>query len=349
MRDTVGNGASEHAYGEGMRVFQINHARIIEPKAGDDYYTKDKRLFPAVRVMDHTGALELRMREKTALELAGVDTKEDFAELASKGGLNFPLLSSMRISVRSKPMDTDGATEHTLLAVIVEVAEQELYIPKAMPNASMTFVSQLLASLPLDADRMIVAPVIDLRHVRHAGMVVETKEPKPLQASCVLSLIAHTGKSVVNDLPGGHKLVSKDCWNVPFEQPVDSEDGAPEHADHSVSGEIASYCTMNNVQNYTLTSRRSKEAVYALILISSVHEGQQCRTYMVDKVQIIDKPDHMPMLRCLLKKLAEISCASESSGKLNAAPDWREDVTPYAVKKARHLSCTPTDADWPES
>ena len=165
----------------------------------------------------------------------------------------------------------------------------------------------------------------------------------------MLSLIAHTGKSVVNELPGGHNLVSKDCWNVPFEQPVDPVDGAPEHADKRVPGEIASYCTMNNVQNYTLTSRRSKEAVYALILISSVHESQQGRTYLVDKVQIIDKPDHMPLLRGLLKKLAEISCASECSGKLNAAPDWRDDVTPYAVKKARRLSCTPTDADLPES
>ena len=58
-------------------MFQINHARIIEPKAGEDYYTNDKkRLFPAVRVMDHTGALDIRVRETTALELAGVGAKE---------------------------------------------------------------------------------------------------------------------------------------------------------------------------------------------------------------------------------------------------------------------------------
>ena len=45
-------------------VFQINHARSIEPKAHENYFTKDDRLFPAVRVVDPTGMLELRMREK---------------------------------------------------------------------------------------------------------------------------------------------------------------------------------------------------------------------------------------------------------------------------------------------
>ena len=74
-------------------VFQLNHARIIEPKARENHCTKDGRLFPSVRVMDATGTLELRMREKTALSLAGASDKAEFIELASDGALNFPILA----------------------------------------------------------------------------------------------------------------------------------------------------------------------------------------------------------------------------------------------------------------
>ena len=53
-------------------LFQINHARIIEPSSRDNLLTTNQeRLVPLARIIDRTGALELRMREKVALELSG--------------------------------------------------------------------------------------------------------------------------------------------------------------------------------------------------------------------------------------------------------------------------------------
>jgi len=53
-------------------LFQSNPARIIEPSARDNLLTHNQdRLFPVARTVDSTGALELRMREKVALELSG--------------------------------------------------------------------------------------------------------------------------------------------------------------------------------------------------------------------------------------------------------------------------------------
>ena len=53
-------------------MFQINHVRALEPKANENVYTNDgDRLFPMVRVIDHSGTLTTRMREKAALELSG--------------------------------------------------------------------------------------------------------------------------------------------------------------------------------------------------------------------------------------------------------------------------------------
>ena len=97
-------------------VCQINHARILESKAGDNVYTNQgDRLFPEVLVIDQTGAVQLRMREKAALAISGLDTKEDFATLAFQGGLNFPILCSLRVTI-SKNSQAD--TQYGVNAII---------------------------------------------------------------------------------------------------------------------------------------------------------------------------------------------------------------------------------------
>ena len=72
------------------------------------------------------------MREKVALERAEL-SKEDFANEAEKGGINFPVISSVRVLVRKAQATTghaaDGAAEHSVSASIVEAAEQDLAIP----------------------------------------------------------------------------------------------------------------------------------------------------------------------------------------------------------------------------
>ena len=337
---------------EDPTVFQINHARIIEPKGGEKLLTNEgNRLFPSVRVVDSTGTVELRIREKALLELSGIDEQEEFIRLASTGALNFPILTSLRVAISKN--EKDGAPEHSegrLNAIIVEATEQAVLIPKAVPNASMEYLSQLLHSVPIDSNRMVAAPIAAVRLLRHAGMVVDIGTSAPLQVSYVLSLVAHIGRSVVSDLTGGHKLISKGCWNVPFDISATKDDGAPEHADKKVLGEIASYCTVNNVQDYTLTGRSTKQAVYALIVISSVHtaSGDAGRlTYMVDKVGDKLETNDVPKIRALLRKMTHSLTTPECQQKLNSTPDWKTDRTPYNAKKARRLSYTPTDAELP--
>ena len=113
---------------------------------------------------------------------------------------------------------------------------------------------------------------------------------------------------------------------------------------------MASYCTMENVQDYTLTGRKLNQAVYALIVISNVHEASGKEpgcTYVVDKVSIIEQPDDINAIRMLLKKMATVAITSECQGKPNSTPDWRNDETPCSAKKARRLGHSPTDDAMP--
>ena len=330
-------------------LFQINHARVLEPTANANILTNaGDRLFPTVRVVDSSGTFTGRMREKAALDLSGQESKEAFADLASKGALNFPILCSLRVAVRKDSgtcaPEQGGGAENHFDAIIVEAAEQDFLCPRAMPNASMSFLSELMRRMPSDTSKMLAAPIAAVRHVRHAGMFVDMGASAQLQASCVLSLVANIGRSEVKELSGGNKLITQGCWNVPFEEAESKDDGAPEHADKRISGELASYCNAVNVQDYTLTGRKAKEPVYAMIIISSVQEASGVHTYMVDKVNthMVSK-ENIPAIRALLRNLARISLASDGQGKLNKSPDWLPDQTPYTAKKARLLGRSPTD------
>ena len=129
------------------------------------------------------------MREKAALELSGQTSAKTFAELASIGALDFPILCSLRVRLSRKPQSTTATsqatpgdtqsissegTQDTVQAMIVEATEQDVS-PQAMPNASMDFLTQLLRTLPSNEAKMLVAPIADVRHIRHVGMVVETE------------------------------------------------------------------------------------------------------------------------------------------------------------------------------
>ena len=102
------------------------------------------------------------------------------------------------------------------------------------------------------------------------------------------------------------------------------------------------------MQDYTLTSRKPKEPVYAVVIISRVQEVSGVTTYMVDKVntRMIDSTN-ISSVRSLFRKLARIAQVSESHGKLNKTPEWLPNQTPYTAKKARRLSASPTDGSMP--
>ena len=102
-----GSLTTPHAQETRETVFQINHARILEPKGNENVFTNNgERLFPLVQVIDTSGALVLKMREKAALEVSGQTSKEAFAELASKGGIELSSIMQLADTI------TPGAPEH---------------------------------------------------------------------------------------------------------------------------------------------------------------------------------------------------------------------------------------------
>ena len=131
-------------------------------------------------------------------------------ELAATGALHFPILCSIRVIMRKsiRADDTGGEYVNT---VIVEAASQDLLCARSMPNASLNYLADLLHMVSPDATRMIAAPMSSVRRVSHVGIVVNSAP-----ASCVLSLLAHVGRSETIRLEGGHRKNPKVLQSTPM-------------------------------------------------------------------------------------------------------------------------------------
>ena len=340
LLDSDKSGASEHV--EGV-LFQINHVRVIEPAANDQLLTKDQtRLFVSVAMVDRSGTVEVRIREKAALDLSCLSNKEEFLQEAEQRGLNFPILCSVRIHLKKG----SPPEEESISAIVVEAEAQKLDI-QSIPNTSVLELIGLLKALTVNVERLIVAPIANVVHSPHGGMVVNAYG-KQHQCSCVLTLIAHTGKSIVQPTGTGHRIVSKDVWNIPFDCFLERQAGAPEYASNIIDGQVASFCTMNNVQFYTLMPMRGKEPVYALVVISSVSTQDGKSLYMLDKVSKIEDKTQVPNIITHCKKLSRW-LQNEEDGenpRLGTSRTFSvsSELTPYTVKKTRRLSEQPSGA-----
>ena len=73
------------------------------------------------------------------------------------------------------------------------------------------------------------------------------------------------------ELSGGHRIETTKAWNIPFEDNHELNEGGPKHADSELHAQFISHCTMNNVQHFTLSSRKAKQPTYAMVVLGSSH------------------------------------------------------------------------------
>ena len=337
---------------EQTHLFQLNNVRVIEPAAGEDILTgEERRLFVPVTLEDIHGQVHLRMREKAALDLSQLPDRNQFTEDTRNAELNFPILASVRVRVRktsgNAANDTAeaGVAENAISAVIVEATEQTIENPKSMPNASMNFVIDLLKPLGIQgSDRMTIAPAKAVRHSPHGGLIVQDTDGTPHACASVLTLLAHVGRCSVVDLPAGHRIATSTTWNVPFGDNVKQDDGAPEHTDSMLDARFVSYCTMSNVQHFTLSSRKAKQPTYAMVILGSSHVSEGITNFMMNKVQLLTSDD----IVAAQKLFTKLSLVSDMSGNAIAASpashkrEWTLDVSPFRAKRAKRLTSWPS-------
>ena len=127
------------------------------------------------------------MREKAALRLSGAPEATAFAELAEKSALIFPILCSIRVTMRK----SNWTGEDYMDTCIVEAVGKDMLCPRSLPISSLNYLAELLNMAAPDPTRMIAVPMCLMQRVSDIGMVVES-----VPLSCVISLTAHDGRQI---------------------------------------------------------------------------------------------------------------------------------------------------------
>ena len=98
--------------------------------------------------MDATGGLIVSTREKAALELSGLATRDNFVHAHANDNISFPVLASVRVNLTRRKNSAEsegregGAAEPTFLdAVLVESEDQDIEI---MPTSALLALRPVL-------------------------------------------------------------------------------------------------------------------------------------------------------------------------------------------------------------
>jgi len=341
--------SSEPLPPEGV-LFQINSVRIIEPGVGEDLLAEGVRLFPPVRAIDSTSAVSLRMREKAALELTGMDDKEQFTAAVREGELQFPTLASIRIFVRDKAAkkneDTGAVVEEeeeakpfgvNRSAVVVEAEEQKLS-GNCMPNKAALQVRAMSEKFQGLSSRMLVCKANLIGFLPHIGLVANAQKDK---CECVLTLVGVGEKSKMTSYGRGKRLLTKKISAVDF---WSDDAGAVE----PVPFALTSICAENLANVYQLGPGKPGGTGFYLVVVSGAQvdvatpdsasgaQSPPIKALMVEKAEYI-YPEVLVDVKRMLRKMWLVDATS------SAEIDTTLPQTPFTAKKTRRLSQTPTD------
>ena len=344
-------------------LFQLNNVRICEPGCGENIKTNDgNRLFLPVRLLDFTGALNIRMREQAALQLSGYSAASELETACREACLRFPLLSSVRVLVRPK---STGASEHAVTsqtgprsigasehadasqmdavdtqAILVEATSQ-LWDAQHAPNASSNNLCSFLPHLPAPSSRMVVARMRDISIAPHSGMLVKMQDGTDLVADFVLVLLGAKDRSGGQQLGSGYRVITKNVMDCDI-----YDDGS----DIQMTGHCVSICTMDNLVHYKMAPPKPGGIQYVLALVSGFvpASGPTAESIMIDMVESIsadDVDDH----KMILRKLRALAANTAFSATPTKRTTWSPSRSPFDAKKVRTLAKHPTDASLPDS
>ena len=333
--------------------WQVNWARMHEPAQGQEIHTADgKRLWFPVTFRDSTNQHTLFIRESAALQLAGLNSAEEFRKAHAAGRLWFPPICSLKIlrkrSAAQPAADLASQPENAndYDALIVEATEQDL---KQAPTTKSLHLLNMLAARMDAVDVFLPATLQMIRKSPHYSICVHydaqelhpeiaedlRRDARQLVRSCTqaFALIEATAGGEIQQLGDqGYKLVTKGVKD-PFA-------GAEQPANYT----ITAFCTLESLQDFKLDPPRGSKSQYAIIIISDVMPGateKDPHNFMVDSILLLHRDDVGEIKDAMQKLLYYVAAASEINERKDKR-EWDNDFSPAKAQKCRRLSAHPT-------
>ena len=333
------------------KTFQVNYVEVEPPGPGTKVTTKegDRIWMASATLLDHSGTItNIGIREKAALTLANIDpnnpqAKEIFQQQVRDGTVQFPMLSTIRVYLKTKPGSSDetrsqdpgaevasqqdGQGAQTRLT-IVEAQEQDLSCP---PNQSYMDLLRLIGECHPRTDGLVAAPLGAIRKSAHYPIAVEFNGQ--LRACHkVLTLVASTTRSNQDPL---------DSENLRLSTPDVLDLIGANEPETRAKYTLVGMCSRTSLRDVLLDPPRTgTRQQAALAIITGILDE---KTFLLQMVQLIPEAD-IPATQKLMEALINLNRRTQYSG-VDARPDWKTPSSGllWKPRKCRRLGECPTD------
>ena len=322
--------------------WQINWCRVCLPDSKELCNSDGNRLWFLLKVEDETGSISLFIREKAALSLAALDTKEEFENAVAMETLRFPDYVSIKIIRKSPGPKTpiaktntaamaieDGQREQedTIRCYIVEAADQMQFGPskrslELMPLLSMT-----------DAQTDACAPAVLAQITKHphSGLCVtyaqgtETITKQCTKAVALVVASTPTEAEMVND---GYQMTTH---------------GVQDPLTSGFNCQLLSFCTVKASPDYQLKPNRGQKTQAALVTIVDVFtcDLEDHPVFLVDDMKKVEDAD-IDNFMDLMKRRLEFSAQAAKTQGTSSQRIWTEEVSPAHAGKCKRLGKAPS-------
>ena len=333
------------------KIFQANFVEVEPPGPGTKVITNegDRIWIASATLLDHSGTVNnIGIREKAALALASIDpnnpqAKEIFQQQVRDGTVQFPMLSSIRVQLKTKPLSsdeagsqeqgTDGASQQEgqgsqTRMTIVEAEEQDL---SCAPNQSYMDLVNLISECHPRTDGLVAAPLADIRKSAHYPIAVECNGQ--LRACHkVLTLVASTTRAIQDELGSENlRLSTPDVLDLL---------GANE-PDTQTKYTLVGMCSRTTLRDVLLDPpRNGKKQQAALAIITGILDE---KTFLLQMVQLVAESD-LPATQKLMEALVTLNRRTRYSG-VDVRPNWNTPSSGLMGperRKCRRLGACPT-------
>ena len=321
---------------EGQTTFwQINWCHVQPPEKAAQICTNDNtRLWMKVKVEDDTGYVHLYMREKAALALSRLETKDEFESARADDTMDFPNKASVKIirkeAAPQTPTGEPSADQPAdINCYIVEAAEQA--IGDTQSTSSMRLLN-LLSHTEMNTDACAPAALKMIRKDPHYGLSVSYQvsgEWFKKQCTRAIALIVTSSPSRSEIMNEGYQMITE---------------GVKDALDDKFSCTLMSFCTVKTSPDYQLKPARGQKTQTALVVIADILEKGSAEKPAVLLVESLEKipdteaesaPEHIG------RRIQFAALAAQIQGK-ESVRGWSEEVSPASAGKCRRLGKSPT-------
>ena len=329
--------------------WQINCCRVYIPDAAkrqnpevQEFCSADAtRLWFQVKMEDETGHITLFIREKAALALAAVDSKEAFENAIVAETLCFPSQASIKIIRKSpgvqtpkakgtsveKPGEDDSQSqENQVRCYIVEAAEQDM---RCSPSKRSFDLMALLSMTDPDTNSCLPAVLSKITKDPHYGLLVSCALDGNIvvkQCTKALALAIACKPTQSDNLNDGYRMITHGVQD-PFTQ--------------GFACDLLSYCTVTSSPDYQLKPNRGQKSQMAFLCIVDVLESGERPVFLVENLQKVDDCDATLAQEHMSKRLRFAAMTAQMQGS-SASRQWTEQVSPASAGKCRKMGRAPS-------